>query len=170
MGTDRNKTIAVLAVLLALAALAAALFLFKSETPTRTGSPSVSAAIVPFEPLANGSISTVHERVNYLITSSAQLHDLWSLLHASGPVPQVDFSKEEVIAAFAGEEPTTGYGIRIATIKDATKRTVILTLTRPGVRCVTGQMVTAPYEVVKLPKTSLPLTHVDTLVTKDCAP
>ena len=52
---------------------------------------------------------------------------------------------------------------------DADKRIVNVELTRPDETCVLAQSVVAPYQIVELPKTSLPFTHADTWATKTCS-
>jgi len=72
------------------------------------------------------------------------------------------------VAVFAGEVPTAGYDIAVAEVEDADKRMVKIELTRPDEGCVLAQSMTAPYQVIELPKTSLLFTHADTWVIKSC--
>lgn len=127
-----------------------------------------SPVAVPFTPLVSGAKSTVTTRVNYLITSADQLNKLWKMIDATSTPPAVDFNKNAVIAVFAGQQPTTGYAIVVAKIEDSTARNVSLTLAKPSANCVEGQIVTAPYEIVAIPATTLPLAHTDQTITATC--
>ena len=123
---------------------------------------------VPFTELAHGTLSTVSTRANYLITSSAELLALWAIIDAPGQTPTVDFTKNNVIAVFAGNEPAAGYSIKVSQIEDAQSRMVTVSLTKPGGSCLPAQPATSPYQVIELPKTTLPLAHEDTTVTTSC--
>ena len=127
-----------------------------------------AAATVPFTALAEGPRSDVSSRVNYLIETQEELDALWELLKEPPPPPTVDFNTKVVAAVFAGEVPTTGYAIAVAEVEDVDKRVVKIELTKPDESCVLAQSVTAPYQIIELPKTSLPFTHADTWVTKAC--
>ncbi|MFA5998198.1 MAG: protease complex subunit PrcB family protein [Candidatus Paceibacterota bacterium] len=128
-----------------------------------------SATAVPFTPLAEGSRSTVTRRVNYLITSPDQLSKLWKMVDATGTPPAVDFKTQAVIAVFAGERPAAGYRIAVSKVEDASARVVSITIAEPAADCMLAQTITAPYEVVAVPVTSLPFTHEDVSVTTTCA-
>ncbi len=127
-----------------------------------------AAVAVPFTELAQGVHSSVSVRTNYLITSETQLAKLWKMIDARGKTPVVDFTTHDVIAVFAGKEPTAGYTIAVSKIDYANTRQVTVTLTSPGGNCMLAQSVTAPYQVVELAKTSLPLTHADRAITANC--
>jgi len=126
------------------------------------------AVDVSFTEVAHGLNSQVAERANYLITSTDELERLWKLIDAATLPPEVDFNKNAVIAVFAGEQPTTGYAISVAKVADAGIRVVSITLKKPDGSCMTGQALTAPYEVVMIPATSLPLAHEDVWTTTSC--
>ncbi len=128
----------------------------------------VQAVAVPFTKIVSGTESKVSTRVNYLITSPSELSKLWGMISATGTPPAVDFTTHAVIAVFAGRQPTTGYAIAVAKIEDSTTRNVSLTIAKPDTTCTEGQTVTAPYEIVTVPATTLPLAHTDQVVTKTC--
>ena len=127
------------------------------------------AIAVPFTELTHGTQSTVKKRTNYLITSSVELNQLWKMTDASGEVPTVDFTQNDVIAVFAGTEPTAGYTVAVAKVEDsATARAVTVTLAKPGGSCILAQSLTAPYQIVVFTKSTLPLTHEDQTTTLSC--
>ena len=154
-------------------AIGAAVFVFGSgslqSTSPNGANNSQTAVAVPFTKLAEGSQSKVVARVNYLITTQEELAKLWKLIEEPSRVPKVDFNANVVAAVFAGEAPTAGYAIKVVRVEDADKRIVNVELTRPDETCVLAQSVVAPYQIVELPKTSLPFTHADTWATKTCS-
>lgn len=140
-----------------------------SNAASAVGGSGLSATVmVPFTPLAEGVRANVDTRANYLITSSAQLGELWKLVAATSTPPAVDFSKEYVAAVFAGKEPTTGYAIAVARVQDARERTVTIKLAAPGAGCAVAKSPTRPYQIVELPRSSLPVTHQYEMATTSC--
>jgi hypothetical protein len=135
-------------------------------SPTAQNTPPTVS--VPFTELARGSQSTVTARVNYLIVSTTELAKLWKMVDATTAAPVIDFSKNAVIAVFAGNQPSAGYAIAVSKIEDAQARTVTITLAKPDSTCVLAQTTTAPYEIIVVPVTSLPLAHEDIWTTSSC--
>lgn len=123
---------------------------------------------VPFTELAEGTQSKVLGRTNYLITSTTQLSNLWSMIDAQGQIPDVDFDTHVVMAVFAGKQSTAGYAIAVSKVEDSTVRQVTVTVTSPGGSCLLAQSVTAPYQIVEVSKTSLTFTHTDIATTASC--
>ncbi|MFA6519739.1 MAG: protease complex subunit PrcB family protein [Candidatus Paceibacterota bacterium] len=158
---------------IALLAVAIGVYFFlsgdvKNSSPASVSESQTSAVAVPFTPLVSGTRSTIAERVNYFITSSTQLNELWKLVDAKGQPPKVDFTKEAVIAVFAGQQPTGGYAIQVSKIVDSGARLVSITIQKPDDSCKPKVVVTMPYEIVTIPATTLPLAHEDILTTVPC--
>jgi len=131
---------------------------------------SSASVAVSFAELAKGTQSTVTKRTNYLITSTSELSALWKMVDAKGQIPVVDFKTNIVIAAFAGTKPTAGYDIRITGVEDNAMRLVTVTLSTPDSSCLLAQSLTSPYQIMELPKTTLPLTHNDLGARTSCLP
>jgi hypothetical protein len=123
---------------------------------------------VYFTELASGDQSTVTRRVNYLITSPEELTKLWGMITTEVEQPTIDFENRQVIAVFAGEEPTAGHTIRVTRVRDGDSRQVEVLLTSPGGSCILAEELTQPYYVIELPKTELALTHTNTATTTSC--
>lgn len=140
----------------------------KNSSPATVSESQTSAVVVPFTTLASGTRSTVTDRVNYVITSSTQLSQLWKLVDAPGTPPKVDFSKNAVIAVFAGRQPTAGYVITVSKITDSSARLVSVTIQKPDSTCKPKATATMPYELVTIPATTLPLAHEDISTTVSC--
>lgn len=148
-------------------------FLYGPDNFLGTPSPTTvvnqaSPTTVQFREIARGQTSTVKERKNYFITSSAQLSELWKMAGRTDSRPTIDFTKDDVIAVFMGEEPTAGYTIGVKTIEDTQNRMVTVSLTKPGISCANAEMITAPYHIIVVPKTDLPLSHTDVVTTISC--
>lgn len=126
----------------------------------------VTVVPVPFTKIVTGTKSTVATRANYLITSASELTELWKMIDAKGKPPVVDFTKEAVIAVFAGKESTSS--IAIAKIEDAQTRTVSISITKPEGSCANKIAATSPYMIAAVAASSLPLTHHDVLTTTKC--
>ena len=125
-----------------------------------------SASVVSFTPLAQGEQSVIMMRVNYRITSAAQLSELWSLVHATSTPPAVDFKTHEVLAVFAGD--ASNPSIAIAKVEDTNERMVSILLAKPDASCARTNLA-SHYQIVAVPVTALPLTHEDQVTTADCS-
>lgn len=116
----------------------------------------------------SGQIDT---RTNYRIETADELAELWALIYGTNapPMPNVDFSKYEVIAVFDGSHSTGGYRVEVTQVRDADgKRTVHIRHAAPGSRCVTSPAITSPFQVVRVLKTVLPIVREEETVTTDC--
>ena len=125
-------------------------------------------AEVPFTTLVQGTTSSVAKRINYRATSASQLKELWKMISATSTPPAINFATQEVIGVFAGKQPTTGFAIAVSKIEDAAARVVSITIARPDGTCTKKQLATAPYEIIAVPATTLPLTHEDMSTTTGC--
>jgi len=124
---------------------------------------------VAFVELAHGTYSEVSIRKNYLINTPEQLRTLWSMTDAQGDVPNVDFGQYEVLAVFAGDEPTSGYAIAVSDVRDSdAQRFVSVTLSTPGASCVLAPAESQPYQIIEVPVTTLPFAHQDSSKTISC--
>ena len=130
--------------------------------------PAAVSVAVPFTLITEGAHSTVTSRVNYLVDSEVGFSKLWKMLNTSDAQPKIDFATQAVIAVFAGQKPTGGYQIMVNKVEDGTMRDVIVTLAAPGPSCSVTQSLTAPYEIVSVPVTSLAFTHHDLSTTASC--
>lgn len=136
-----------------------------------TGQPAAVVAPVPVITLASGELSSVDARVNYLVVAKNQLDALWKNVDASSSEPKIDFNTHEVLAIFAGPEPSTGYAVSVSGVEDQSGvRTVHILLTQPGSGCADVHATVHPFELVAVPKTSvgIALTHTFATTTISC--
>jgi hypothetical protein len=142
-------------------------FLMYGNPPSQED--SLAASAVAFTQIAEGYQAQVPERVNYVLTTPTELEALWKLLSDAGPMPAVDFSRYDLLALFAGSVPSYGYSIRFTdmTITDS-KRLVSIAISKPMNGCVVAQATAAPYQIVIVPRSTLPLAHEDTHLEVPC--
>lgn len=167
----RRHAFGILMVAIISIAIGVAVFMYTGDSMSSFDVPISGAGLsVPFIELASGEQSTVTKRVNYVIRSKAELGDLWKMIEGQDSLvpPTVDFKKYDVIAVFAGQEATSGYGVSIPLVEDGQSRKVHISLTRPSRACLLAQTVTSPYFIIQVPKTTLPLTHEDTEEVLSC--
>lgn len=141
---------------------------YVNTSPTAPFTPQPQAGLTT---LASGDAPNVTDRVNYRITTDAQLTELWQMLYtdSGNPVPNVDFNKYEVLALFDGSHTTGGYGIQLTSLKDAGgTRTVVITHFIPGDSCVPPGGISSPFLLVEVPKSSLPIDRVEQTVANQC--
>lgn len=138
-----------------------------ANTETPTGK-DVSFTVVDQGDQAAG----MPARKNYAIYDAGTFADFWKKEHATDgkKAPFVDFSKNYVIAVYAGTEPTGGYKIAVTKITDtANQRSVEVAITAPGGNCSVIEEQTSPYQFVVVPDSGIEaLSHTDTQTTGNC--
>ena len=126
---------------------------------------------IPFTVLDKGvNAAEATARKNYVVSGEAEYARLWKMANGdTSAMPPVDFSKDYVIAVFAGMKNSGGHTITIDSVTaTAEERTVSVSLTEPGRLCVVTDALTSPYELIRLPHSALPLTHTDSIEVTDC--
>jgi hypothetical protein len=107
-----------------------------------------------FTVLAQGTQSGIERQRFETLRDAATLLKLWKA-HTAGvspapPLPDVDFSKEMVIAAFAGTRNSGGYALSVSRISVYPDRIEIdLSLTQPGSDCMVTEALTQPFVFAK---------------------
>lgn len=139
---------------------------FSATRSSGTDYSNSAATVIPFTRLIQGMQSKISTRTNYLITSSAQLSELWKTIAATGTPPTVNFSTDEVLAVFAGKESSST--IQVEKIEDTNARLVSITILKLEGMCAQKPSAASPYELVVVQNTTLPLTHEDLWATTTC--
>lgn len=117
--------------------------------------------------------SGILETLRLVIRERAEFNELWKQLTRFGsykpPPPQVDFSREMIVVAAMGQQPTSGYEIIIDGACEADNQLEVFVRSTNFLKCG-GQfmMATAPVDIVRLPKTDLPVVFRETQVASDC--
>lgn len=105
-----------------------------------------------------GDVCRVGARKNFyrVVTSRAQLEDLWSYLWQPGPLPKVDFDREVLLGVFLGECATGGYDIRIHRISKRRGQLIVhIKIQRPRPQDLVTMVVTYPGHIVSIPRETL---------------
>jgi hypothetical protein len=134
--------------------IAAALFSFMQFSCSVQGE---EETIVPFEVIHGGAYSSIADKRQVVVTNQEEymklMDELYSYLDQVPKVPEVDFTKNSVVAVFMGEKPNGGYTINFdKVIKRKDDLTVSFYETTPGPKCMVTDAITRPYEIAKIPK------------------
>lgn len=119
------------------------------------------------------SASGIQTQEFFTVLNLAEYNQLMTRLspHSESKIdlPDVDFTKEMVIAAFAGQKSTGGYSIEIKKItKTGKKLFVQIEMTNPGRSCLNTQALTSPYHIVAIPAGDYQIEFLPTEVTVNC--
>jgi hypothetical protein len=143
------------------------------STPAPQGSPTVpvNAPAEVFETIDIGDQSGVAgERPQvFKLDTQAGWEELWSRHQANvspAPgVPDVDFSREMVIAAVDQTDPSGGYRFEITGIEEVEGRLLVrVSKQSPGPDCIVTAVITQPFHVVRMAKSDL---EPDLLITEE---
>jgi hypothetical protein len=97
------------------------------------------------------------------------MQDVYKNLDQMPRIPVVDFTKNSLIAVFIGTRNTGGYLVTIDSITESSKNLNVEVLeTTPGKNCMTPDVLTAPYTIVKVPKTDKKAVFKYSQKVKDC--
>lgn len=134
---------------------------------------SDAAGAIPFTILEQGAHSGIDDERTVVIHDGPAFATLWAA-HTADTVPapdlpKVDFSKEMVVAAFAGIRNTGGYRLSLVGMEAKDGRLIVsMSLTRPSPGCIVAQAVSQPYVWVKTEKSSLPAEFHVSVTTTPC--
>lgn len=141
---------------------------YVNQSPTAAFTPQMQPGLTT---LASGDAPNVTGRVNYRITTDAQLAQLWQMLYTdSGQhVPNVDFNTYDVFALFDGSHSRGGYGIQLTSVNDSiTQRTVTITHFIPSDSCPSSGGISSPFVIVEVSKSSLPINRIEQTAVNQC--
>jgi hypothetical protein len=109
--------------------------------------------------LAEGSLSGEHSAGATLITGQDEWRAFWQR-HTSWRTPaeaepQVDFERHSVLAVCAGDEPSSGWRLETRLVaRIGGKIVVSAELHGPAVDTLSAQMLTQPYQLLLIARTS----------------
>ena len=114
---------------------------------------SASGTELAFRLLDRGDYAAIEEAGCLVVRSQAEFADLWNRIHenvsAEPPLPDVDFSRQLVLAAFQGQQPSGGHSIAIDRVVDHGDRlTVLAAKTVPAADAMVTMALTSPYHLV----------------------
>lgn len=80
------------------------------------------------------------------------------------PLPEVDFSKEMVVAVAMGQQPSSGYWIFVDGACEVDGQVEVFVTSINGSHCTSFGVVTYPADAVRLPRTDLPVVFRETQI------
>jgi uncharacterized membrane protein len=104
--------------------------------------------------IAKGEDSRLVEPRRFVIRDSQAFAAVWTA-HAGTDtgMPRVDFDAQMVVAVFAGERPTPGFGIAVTgTQRESDALVVLVEETSAGSSGVAAQVLTSPYHIAAIPR------------------
>lgn len=128
----------------------------QTDLPTDAGAFTPAPQQLPWEVLAKGQQAVGFDQPSYaLVTDQAQLTNLWNQAYGAQltlpPVPTVDFGRETVVALFAGQKPSGGYGLDVRQVSvDNGELYLDVAQTAPAAGSVTTQALTSPWLMVRV--------------------
>ncbi|NHZ96854.1 hypothetical protein [Massilia sp. CCM 8734] len=124
----------------------------------------VSPQTVPFRTLAQSDAQTYGDKQQVVIKDAQAWAALWKRHIQAAALPEIDFSKQMVVAAFLGGKPDGSYGLAIGGVERvAGKLRVTLVESAPGRynRSLTTTSLTNPVQFVVLERSDEPVEFVD---------
>lgn len=109
------------------------------------------ASSFSMETIAQGGFSGVEEEGCQVIRSQVEWTEVWNNINQGSELPEIDFSQYMLIAAFMGEQPTTGYSIEVSqAFYYQDKLMVTIIKKQPAKDAMVGEALTQPYHIVKV--------------------
>jgi hypothetical protein len=102
-----------------------------------------------------GEQSNIDEAKQVAVRTEAEWTNLWQQHSPDRKRPVVDFSKEMIVGVFMGSRPNAGFNVSIVSTFEKDGNVLVRyqeTLPRPGV--MAAQVLTFPYHLVAIPKTT----------------
>lgn len=119
--------------------------------------------------LLHGGIT---ERSRLIIRNRNEFSQFWDQVTNSSsykpPLPEVDFSREMILVAAMGERPSSGFEILIDGACEVNKQVEVSVRSLSFTCGMQLAVLTAPVDIVRMPRTELPVVFKETEVTQDC--
>jgi hypothetical protein len=114
----------------------------------------------------------ISHRARLVIRDRHEFNELWNqimrVVTNKPPLPEVDFSREMIIVAAMGQQPTH-YGIIIDSACEVDNQLEVLVRVNKVLPCgLQAGLLPETVDIVRLPKTDLPVVFWETEVTLDC--
>lgn len=118
---------------------------------------AVAASAQTPRTIEKGDQSNVDAAKQVVVRDAAEWRKLWQQHAPDRPLPPVDFAKESVVAVFMGSRPTAGYSVAILSTTEGGGALIVrYRETRPSPGAIAAQVLTFPYHIVAIPKSTAP--------------
>lgn len=109
-------------------------------------------------------------KLRLVIKNREEFSDYWKRLTSRmspdrwvPPMPEIDFSKETIVVSAMGVRPTSGYGTIIDGVCEVDGQIEVFITNYEGGPCgIQLQVLTAPADAVRIPRTDLPIVFRET--------
>jgi PrcB C-terminal len=131
-------------------------FYIQQTVPTDDSAYQTPNEELIWDTLAEGGQATGVDQAEYaLIANSEQLLSFWNRAYGSQlsvpPLPDVDFRRETIVAAFAGSKPSGGYGLAVDGVTlEGSDAYIDLTESQPAEGAITTQALTSPWVMLRI--------------------
>lgn len=157
MITHKGKFFGLLLAIIGIVGICYALYFYKDSLPkfpvlNNQGEPTPSGfQTVDFKTIAKSGTGSYNIRINHVILNNGEFQDLLDKVGIKQEIATIDFNQEMVVAVFQGTESNSGYSIEVSKIEESSDTLQIITKeVLPGEGCVTAQIQTQPYHIVRL--------------------
>lgn len=131
-----------------------------------------SAVPVSTQVLLDAADSGIGERARWVIRDEAEWRAFWNAAMANRlpapEMPEVDFSRDMVLAAALGTRSTGGHDIAIAEVRRDDDLFARVVETSPGPTCMVTQALTAPVIAVRVERFEGEVTWLTETATRPC--
>ncbi len=109
---------------------------------------------ISFETIRTGIYSNQYEKKNHVIDNLVEWETFWWNMDTTQSLPDINFSKNLVLAVFQGERSSGGYSISVnKIIETESALEVFLKEVSPGQRCGVTMALTQPYTIAIVEQT-----------------
>lgn len=131
----------------------------KATQPVEFVVANCDVMLAPIVDAFQGTQSVVATPLTAIVRDQITWNKLWiDTFGGDVAAPPVDFTRNMAIAVYAGQKPTGGYGVTIATVERLNDRLVVdYRLRSPLPGQVVTQALTAPYAIAIVPTSPLPV-------------
>lgn len=125
------------------------------------------------------AFSGIGEKLRMVIRDRDAWREMWKRIHSPNhgygsvtelpPLPEIDFSREMIVVAAMGGQPSSAYAIVVDGAYERDDRLeIVVRSVSPGKGCMALAVVTAPVDVVRMPKTERSVVFRETEIAHDC--
>ena len=116
---------------------------------------AILQASVPMRSIDKGVMSNMDAGRQASARSAAEWATLWNLHAGERTRPNVDFSRDVVVAVFMGTRPTAGFSVEIVGVRQEGPALIVsYKETRPAPDALAAQVLTSPFHIVAVPRGS----------------